>query len=374
MSNLADSLVVDLHILQSHAPSNLNRDDLGSPKTANFGGHKRLRISSQCLKRSWRTSRHFAEEMAGHTGTRTRRFPQRVFELLQEEGVSEKKANSIAAEVVKLAAGGKKEPKEVKVLQTQLLFLSEHEQEALIQVSLQRASGEINAKDFRKALHDQLEGLQDAVDIAMFGRMITGEAFTSIEAAVQVAHALSTHTVDLEFDYFTAVDDLNPEEETGAGMVGELEFAGAVFYKYATISLGDLLGNLAGDQDLVVRAITTLIKAASFAIPSGKQNTFAAHNLPDYILVEFRDAVPVSYANAFLKPVTASRDHSLMDVSISELEKHIGQLDAAYRMPLLRLVLRTDGKDSGLESAQGCPNLEADLLPALETALREHLS
>ena len=170
-----------------------------------------------------------------------------------------------------------------------------------------------------------------SVDIAMFGRMTTSAAFEDVQAAVQVAHALSTHRVVNEYDYFTAVDDLKPRsEDAGAGMIGDVEFNSSTYYKYFNVHWEQLVANLGGDAATAARAVVALVEAAALAQPSGKQNSFGAQNLPDFVMVEVSARnVPVSYANAFTTPVTG-RGGSLMRHSIDSLNTYAEQLRAAY--------------------------------------------
>ena len=173
----------------------------------------------------------------------------------------------------------------------------------------------------------------------MFGRMTTSAAFSDVQAAVQVAHALSTHRLEQEFDYYTAVDDISGE--TGAGFIGDTAFNSATYYKYFSVHWEGLVQNL-GDTAIAGRGVAALIRAAALAQPSGKQNSFAAHNLPDLVLVEVRERnVPISYANAFLKPVRATREQSLMDRSVAELGNYLERVAAAYGLPSQRAYFTT---------------------------------
>ena len=236
-------MLIEIHLIQNHAPSNLNRDDTGSPKECIFGGHKRARISSQCLKRSIRRSDIFRREMVGQLATRTRRLPEIVRDRLFANGI----APAMADIAAKKASGfGTKEGKEQDNLRTaQTMFLTEADIEAVLLVLHAAAQEAGSPAAFEKmAAKDLQANAQQAgfrpisVDVALFGRMTTSGAFRDVEAACQVAHALSTHKVDTEFDYFTAVDDLKEdavaatEEDAGADMLGDVEFNSACYYKY----------------------------------------------------------------------------------------------------------------------------------------------
>lgn len=211
------------------------------------------------------------------------------------------------------------------------------------------------------------ETLPRSVDIAMFGRMTTSSAFENVEASVQVAHALSTNALTEEFDYFTAVDDLT--QETGAGMIGDVEFNSSTYYKYLNIHWEKLVENLGGDVEVARKAVLALLEAAATAQPSGKQNTFAAFNLPDFLMVEVSARnLPVSYANAFIKPAYASGDRTLMDVSVEMLSGYLEKLSVAYDLNPSRAFLSLNGASlTGAERAISLAALQNWLVGQLPT-------
>jgi CRISPR system Cascade subunit CasC len=350
-------MLVEIHLLQNHAPSNLNRDDTGSPKDCIFGGARRARISSQCLKRSIRRSSVFQSEMAGHLAWRTRRLPELVQKRLLDAGI----APDVAEVAAKKASGfGTKEGTEQGKLRTaQTMFLTEADVAAVTETlhAAAKKAGtaakleKVSAKDLQASAQEK--GFRPITpDIALFGRMITSGAFRNVEAAAQVAHAISTHKVDQEFDYFTAVDDLKgpveAEEDAGADMLGDVEFNSACYYKYFSIDATGLVDNLtarsAGRKDipdqeqadataLTVNAVQALLKAAVSVTPTGKQNTFAAHQLPAAVLVEVRpECAPVSYANAFVEPAHAGREGDLVQASLQKLGQHVEALTAGFNL------------------------------------------
>jgi len=169
-----------------------------------------------------------------------------------------------------------------------------------------------------------------AVDVALFGRMLADLPAANQNAACQVAHAISTHRVEREFDYFTAVDDKDDEDETGAGMIGQVEFNSATLYRYAVLDLRKLIGNLQGDQELALSAVGAFTRALAMAIPSGKQNSFAAHNPPEFAGVCLRHAAPLSLANAFEKPILPRADQALTEQSVERLTAYESKLAAVY--------------------------------------------
>jgi len=323
-------MLIQIHMLQNYAPSNLNRDDTGSPKDAVFGGFRRGRISSQCLKRSIRRSEVFNDAFAaqGLLADRTLMLPKLVNEELEKMGVEEAARQDITKSLSQLGGGKASDEQKTRLL----IFLADNEVK-IVSEKLWALYQEVGSKKFEKlSIGDLEEAMVHAtprsVDVAMFGRMTTSVAFDDMAAAVQVAHALSTNALDREFDYFTAVDDLSGE--SGAGMIGDVEFNSSTYYKYFNIHWEQLVNNLGGDKEIATHAVSAFIKAAAIAQPSGKQNSFAAQNLPDFVMVDINDNnVPVSYANAFLEPAH-NRGGTLMENSIKQLNVYAEQVRTAY--------------------------------------------
>lgn len=289
---------IQLHMLVSYPPANLNRDDLGRPKTARMGGVDRLRVSSQSLKRAWRTSDVFTRVLAGHIGTRTKLLGQLAFEALTRDGVREKEAEAWACKIA--AVYGK--PKKDKPLENETLVHVSPEERASFDMLVAKLSTEKREPTTEEL--DALLHVQHAVDIALFGRMLADKPERNSEAAAQVAHAIGVHATAIEDDYFTAVDDLNKgRDETGAGHVGEAGFAAAVFYEYLCIDRDQLLKNLGDDEALVKRTLRALTDTALTVGPIGKQNSFASRAYVHYALAERGPQQPRSLSLAFLKAV-----------------------------------------------------------------------
>jgi CRISPR system Cascade subunit CasC len=312
---------IQLHALTVYAPSNLNRDDTGRPKTAKFGGAERLRISSQALKRAIRTSANFRDRLAGNLGERTQRLGDFISAHLRKGGVDDAKA----LEIARLVAGafGKIEDAKDKP-QTyikQLAFVSPEERIAAFELADKLvAEGADAVKDVKSSdlAAKLLRRADTAADIAMFGRMLADNPDYNREAAVQVAHAITTHRVVVEDDYYTAVDDLKTSaEDAGAGFIGELGFGSGVFYLYACIDRELLLKNLGGDPALARKAIEAFVEGFAKARPSGKQNSFAALALANYLRVEKGSQQPRSLAAAFFKPIWGD---DLLAKSVEALE------------------------------------------------------
>lgn len=332
------SLFLEFHLIQNFAPSNLNRDDTGAPKDAIFGGQRRARVSSQCFKRAVRLCAGEQELLpAAHRGVRTKKLKDLLIQRLPK-----RPADEAAAKVEALLAGAGLKLKEDGKTEY-LLFLGDGEIASLADL-IDRHWDEVTVSTEKKSKKDakagassnlvkQVKALMNggkAVDVALFGRMLADLPSVNQDAACQVAHAISTHRVEREFDYFTAVDDRGDDDETGAGMIGQVEFNSATFYRYAVLDLRKLLSNLQNDRDLALSAVQAFTLALARAVPTGKQNTFAAHNPPDFIGVCLRHAAPMNLANAFEKPVAPRRDASLSAQSVQALAAYEDKLAKVY--------------------------------------------
>ncbi len=303
------SRFIQLHLLTAYPPANLNRDDQGSPKTAKMGGYDRLRVSSQCLKRTWRTSDLFENAMANHLGKRTKLLGREVYNQLVAGGVKDKDAKEWTKLIAGVFGALKKAEKDKPLAELeieQLVHVSPAEQAAIQALTDQLiAEQRVPEKDDLNLLRAN----QQAVDIALFGRMLASSPAFNIEAACQVAHAITVHPVVIEDDYFTAVDDLNNGlEDTGAAHIGETRFAAGLFYAYICINKELLIKNLDGNEALANQAIRALTEAAVKVAPEGKQNSFASRAYASYVLAEKGDQQPRSLSVAFLKPVDKQHD------------------------------------------------------------------
>ncbi len=318
---------VQFHLLTPYPPSNPNRDDQGRPKQAIVGGTPRLRLSSQSIKRAVRESAFFMLDLEGHIGKRTKRLYEKLYERLIEKG-AEEKASSEAAETVakifgKLEAVKKDDPNRIAAT---LAFISPEEWRLAEELSDKIIAGEEppTDKDLKKWVLRQADG---AVDIAMFGRMLASDADFNREAAVQVAHAITTHRADIDDDWFSAVDDLNTREDTGAGHLGEHGFGAGVYYLYACVNVDLLVANLDGDKALAKRGMQALVKALAIATPRGKQNSHAHHPRARYLRAEIGSTQPRDLSGAFF---TALKAEDLPKASVDALEYTLEQIDRAY--------------------------------------------
>lgn len=373
--------ILDFHILQTVPPSNLNRDDTGSPKTAVYGGVRRARVSSQAWKRATRTAfkEHFRAE---DLGVRTRR----VVELVSNEIESldpelRDRADDLAARILKqvgivLAAPKKKAQERPEPEQSgYLLFLSRRQVQHLSRLAVEAASSD----DLEKAMaaaKDQARRASDrdhSVDIALFGRMVADQADLNVDAAAQVAHAISVHAVDNEFDYFTAVDDQNPEEDTGAGMIGTVEFNSSTLYRYATVDVDALQDNL-GSAEATVRAVEAFAASWIRSMPTGKQNTFAHRTLPEAVVVMLRDSQPINLVQAFEAAILPTSRHGRVAEAATRLAEEAAEIERAYgEAPLCAWVTRLGSDTAALDSIG--PSVAFDeLLRQLREQVQQRLS
>ena len=342
---------IEIHVLQNFAPSNLNRDDTNTPKTCYFGDTPRARLSSQCFKRAVRE--YVRDNALAETGLRTKRIKKNLTERLIETKPNEEDLSLALNAFIDACYSGRDAARRDET--SVLLYIGEAELaeaarsvlehwDTLVPLGLARAKYDALSNDEKKKVKeipgwkpdkDVSKRLIDArlsADIALFGRMLAENPERNIDAACQVAHALSTHTVNLETDFYTAVDDLNASDETGAGMLGNTGYSSACYYRYAMIDRDQLLVNLGNDAGLADEAISAFLEGFVQAIPSGKQNSMAAQNRPSLGLFVVRQkGVPCSLANAFAKPVKTGRGgDDLIDLSKTALAQYFGRMDRVY--------------------------------------------
>jgi CRISPR system Cascade subunit CasC len=358
---------IEVHLLQNFAPSCLNRDDTNSPKDCEFGGYRRARISSQCQKRSSRL--YFQKHQlipAEHLAERTKRLVRETADQLESVGKDRASAERAARAAITAVLPKTSPDSNGEVKTPYLLFLGRDEirrftelvkehWDALTALPVpaappaadtgspppRRGRGRGAAppvetprlpEGFEKAIKALLNGGK-AADLALFGRMLADLPEQNVDAACQVAHAISTNKVHrMEMDYYTAVDDLKPHDTAGADMIGTVEFNSACFYRYANIDLDQLQQNLQGDAELARTTLDAFLQSFVNGIPTGKQNTFAAHNLPSLVFSVVRRGQPVSLANAFVKPVAvwSGTTESLVEKSITALDSYYGRLTKMY--------------------------------------------
>ncbi|GAA1740578.1 type I-E CRISPR-associated protein Cas7/Cse4/CasC [Luedemannella helvata] len=321
--------IVDVYALQTVPPSNLNRDDTGSPKTAMYGGVRRARVSSQAWKRAIRLA--FEGVLADdQLGERTLQVGESLAMRIRalDPGVSAEEASSLAADVFATLGFGKADKKKgAKDFESKyLLFLSHRQLDNLAG----EAIGAHRGAPLDKAKLKALANTEHSVDIAMFGRMVADMTDINVDAACQVAHAISVHAVETEFDYFTAVDDRKEDaDQAGAGMIGTVEFNSATLYRYATVDV-DALHRTLGDGAATRAAVEAFLTAFVRSMPTGKQNTFANRTLPDAVLVRIRDTQPINLVGAFETPVREKVGAGRIAAAAAALAQYTGAVESAY--------------------------------------------
>ena len=293
-----DRLFLDLHVIQTVPPSNINRDDTGSPKTAQYGGVRRARVSSQSWKKAMRD--YFLKNSAQEKiGIRTKEVVDFIKEKILDidETIFTEEAEKLAIEVIKKVGI----PLKDKTKQTKAMFFIGNVQAEKL------ANAIINGEKDEKKLKEIIKE-SPAIDIALFGRMVADDPSLNEDASSQVAHAISTHAIQTEFDFFTAVDDRSPDDNAGAGMLGTIEYNSSTLYRYANVAIHELLHQLK-DKESTINTLKLFIKAFTNSMPTGKVNSFANQTLPQLLLLEIREDRPVNLVNAFENPVKSKEGY-----------------------------------------------------------------
>ncbi|HAJ79495.1 MAG TPA: type I-E CRISPR-associated protein Cas7/Cse4/CasC [Fibrobacteres bacterium] len=384
---------LELHILQSVPVACLNRDDLNSPKTAIFGGVQRARVSSQCWKSAIREFVNKNELSKVYNGDRTKLLVQKIVESFDKKDLKGVAALYIAEHIADMLAtiDSKKDSKGYYKVST-LFFLSPLEIESItdsvkkiekigdmlmeIEKNLslpekddsqkkikkeelekikKKVDKEISETDISKAIKSV--ALKDAADIALFGRMVANDHSLTVEAAAMFSHALSTHKVDNELDFFAAIDDLQPKEDAGAGMTGTLEFNSATYYRFAAVNLEMLKDNdhlgismSADERKNVMRAF---IKATLMAMPVARKYSMNANTLPGYVLGIVREkGHPIQLVNAFEKPIKPQGGAGIFEESKTKLNSEYNTLKTTWKLDELKKVSFPGGKIKGTDGKE----------------------
>lgn len=374
--------IVDIHVVQTVPPSNINRDDTGSPKTALYGGSTRARVSSQAWKRA--TRKAFADLLTpSELGVRTKRVVELIANEISEAAPELTEKSLELAEKLLTTAGikvdkPKARPKKDQEVENEaeenaqvgyLLFLSSRQITNLAALAI---GSERSGEAFDKAAVKKVADSEHSVDLALFGRMVADAADLNVDAAAQVAHAISVHAVDNDYDYFTAVDDKSPADNAGAGMIGTVEFNSSTLYRYATVDADALKVNL-GSTEATAKAVAAFIRAFVTSMPTGKQNTFANRTLPDAVIVNVRNTQPVNLVGAFEDAVVAPEGSTRLHETTVRLAEYSAEIDRAYgQKSVASYVLRVGTQTEPLAALGQSADLDG-LVSSVEGIVTERL-
>ncbi|KFI61974.1 type I-E CRISPR-associated protein Cas7/Cse4/CasC [Bifidobacterium cuniculi] len=391
---MKDRTIVEIHALETTAAANLNRDDTGSPKTVNYGGVTRARVSSQAWKRP---TRMLFKDMfdASNLGVRTKKVVDLLAERIAERSES---MAADAAEIAELMLGksgaglklsaprkkkGAAESSEEPAMQsTYLLFLGNAQYDKLADLAIGHLDGVIDPKERETIVKSMKKEIRQtvmddkAIDVALFGRMVADDTDMNVDAAVQVAHAISVQAVDTESDYFTAVDDAKgigatPDDEgadNGAAMLGQVEFNAATFYRYANVDANRLYDTL-GDVKATAKAVAAFVKAFVTSMPQGKSSSFAQGTLPELVVVNVRDSQAVNLVGAFERPVQPD----YVENATKAFVKRSQQMDAAYGIEPVRTWVVRIGDDTDAADALADACSLQNVVDGVEAVVAERL-
>ncbi|HEU18150.1 MAG TPA: type I-E CRISPR-associated protein Cas7/Cse4/CasC [Deltaproteobacteria bacterium] len=361
---------LEMHILQSVPVTCLNRDDLGSPKTAFFGGVQRARVSSQSWKRA---IREYAHEISPYfEGKRSRLIidplKDEFVKLGKDEELSLKWAKEIAGSIATLDSGNEKKVKTIYfTTHAELEFLAKAY--ALIcqeqgDIPVDDKKYKEKAKKRTRAATKEIDSViyKDAADISLFGRMVASDHSLTIEGAAMFNHPISTHKVDNELDFFAAVDEWQKEDDSGAGMTGTLEFNSSVYYRFAALNLSMLADKehlACMTQDERRKVVSAFVQATLEAVPgmtatnSGRKNSMNGYTRPSYVLGIVREkGHPIQFVNAFEEPVWAGAGRGIMKESIGRLQKEEMKQNETWKLDrheLARSVIPENNIDEFIE-------------------------
>ena len=367
-------MYLDLYALQSVPPSNINRDDTGSPKTAMYGGALRARVSSQAWKRAMREM--FSDLLPeGQLGVRTKfvvpLIADRIAakrEDLAEQSVDFAKA-VLDATGIKSSETDRKGSDEGTLATDYLIFIANRELDDLADIAISWADEGVNPKKpdgkSKKDVQKAFKGIQ-AVDIALFGRMLADASDFKVDACSQVAHAISVNEISQEYDYFTAVDDCAADDNAGAAMIDTVGFNSSTLYRYATVNVDALMEQLESAEATACGA-AAFVEAFVKSMPTGKQNTFANRTLPNVVAASLRDDQPINLVTAFERPVYAERDRSITQIAAERLAACARDVEEAFVHPAMKSWHVSYGVDAAPLEYFG----EGVSFDALVTAVRE---
>lgn len=352
-----ERLFLDVHVIQTIPPSNINRDDTGSPKTAQYGGVKRTRVSSQAWKRAMR--KYFLENgNKSNVGVRTKDIvsylANKIIKLKNEINIED--AMGIADKIFN-EAGVKTKDQKSKAL----FFLGDKQAENLAKLALE--------ENYKKETLKEVLSNHPAIDIALFGRMVADDPMLNEDASSQIAHAISTHGIQNEFDFFTAADDLSPDDNAGAGMLGTIEYNSSTLYRYGNIALHELKSQL-NDSYVTINSVKLFVEAFSNSMPTGKINTFANQTFPQFIAVSLRKDRPVNLVSAFETPIKSNDGY--VNKSIDKLAEEFIKSEKFVEKPLLTIYLSLNPNEKMVNYGQSVDSLQ-ELLALLGTEVEKYI-
>ena len=342
---MPDARFLQIHSLHGYPAALLNRDESGLAKRMTYGGTVRTRISSQCLKRHWRTAEgpHALHAIKGATeAVRSRdTVTRRIIEPLASAGHDRAVIEALEPTFQRVVYGARGTTRDSR----QALLLGEPEIEYLAAEAARLARRSANdgeaarkaAASWMKSERANLRALADATALpaglasALFGRMVTSDPDANLDAAVHVAHAFTVHTEESESDYFTVIDDLSQEsEDPGAAHINETEITAGLFYGYVVVDRGTLLRNLGGDADLAAAIGERLVHLIATVSPGAKLGSTAPYSYTSWVLAEAGDRQPRSLAEAFrdaCAPSTGEAEEAAHR-HLSDLDRMFGAREA----------------------------------------------
>ncbi|QIH24817.1 type I-E CRISPR-associated protein Cas7/Cse4/CasC [Lactobacillus iners] len=356
-NSINQRLFLDIHAIQTVPPSNINRDDTGSPKTAQYGGVTRARVSYQSWKRAIR--KYFYDK--GDTqnmGIRSCDIVNYIAKIIVEKDKSISVEDAITL-VEKTLNAAKLSTKDQKL--KALFFISNNQADKFAQACLDKKTDKTELQEILNA--------DTSIDIALFGRMLADDPSLNEDASSQVAHAISTHAIESEFDFYTAVDDLAPEDNAGAGMLGTLEYDSSTLYRYANIALHDFYRQL-GDKEEVIAAVKLFVEAFVKSMPTGKINSFANQTLPQAVVVSLRSDRPINLVSAFEEPVKS--ENGYVDKSIQKLFAEYVKYEKILDKPIFTDYLLLDDTLEVKSIGKSTQNLD-ELLSDLKESINVNL-
>lgn len=356
-NSINQRLFLDIHAIQTVPPSNINRDDTGSPKTAQYGGVTRARVSSQSWKRAIR--KYFYDK--GDTqnmGIRSCDIVNYIAKIIVEKDKSISVEDAITL-VEKTLNAAKLSTKDQKL--KALFFISNNQADKFAQACLDKKTDKTELQEILNA--------DTSIDIALFGRILADDPSLNEDASSQVAHAISTHAIESEFDFYTAVDDLAPEDNAGAGMLGTLEYDSSTLYRYANIALHDFYRQL-GDKEEVIAAVKLFVDAFVKSMPTGKINSFANQTLPQAVVVSLRSDRPINLVSAFEEPVKS--ENGYVDKSIQKLFAEYVKYEKILDKPIFTDYLLLDDTLEVKSIGKSTQNLD-ELLSDLKESINVNL-